>query len=117
MPTEYNKWENNVRRVKNEVDDVVRQWGGVAFRLRACSQSWFNYPCPVSEGVRIIRQAQLLLQKINELRETAPRFTEDKAGHGKYLMGVLDDCEEELRRVINEAYLVWNAQRVGDHAP
>jgi len=111
MPTEYDKWEDNVHKAKNEVDDVVRQWGGVAFRLRACLQS-YNYPCPVSEGVRIIRQAQLLLQRINELRKTAPRVTEDEANRVVYLMSVLDDCEAKLRRVINEAFLVWNAQRV-----
>jgi len=115
MPTEHDKWENNIHKAKNEVDDVVMQWGGVASRLRACSQPWYNYPCPVSEGIRIIRQAQLLLQKINELRETAPRVTKDKAKNIAYLMSVLDDCEERLRRVINEAFLVWNAQRVGDY--
>jgi hypothetical protein len=111
MPAEYDKWENNIHKTKNEVDDVISQWGGVASRLRACLQPWYNYPCPVSEGVRIIRQAQLLLQKINELRENAPRATKDKANRMVYLMSLLDDCEAKLRRVINEAYLVWNAQR------
>ncbi len=115
-PSEYDLWWNEVHRLRVEVDELVRDWNRVASILRACAQPLYQalhrMPCPTGEGARLINQARLLLQRINELREGAPRVGEDKKQHRAYLMGVLDDCEERLRRVINEAYLVQAVRRV-----
>jgi hypothetical protein len=114
-PGEYDLWWNEVHRLRVEVDALVRDWDRVSSILRICAQPLYQAlhrtPCPTGEGAWIINQAHLLLQRINELRENAPRVGEDKKQHRAYLMGVLDDCEERLRRIINEAYLVQVARR------
>ena len=114
-PSDYDLWWNETHQLRVEVDALVRDWDRVSSILRICAQplyqALYRAPCPTGEGAWVINQAHLLLQKINELRENAPRVGEDKKQHRAYLMSVLDDCEERLRRIINEAYLVQVARR------
>jgi len=117
VPGDYDLWWDRIHRLRVEVDRLAREWSRVSSILRICAQpvyqALYRAPCPTSEGAWLINQAHLLLQKINELREEGQtlRVGEDKAQHRAYLMDVLDDCEERLRRVINEAYLVQVARR------
>jgi hypothetical protein len=116
-PSKYDLWWNEVHRLRVEVDGLVREWGRVSSILRICAQptyrAIYRTPCPTSEGSWVINQAHLLMQRINELREVGQALGvgEDKKQHWAYLMGVLDECEERLRRVINEEYLVQMARR------
>jgi hypothetical protein len=117
-PSEYDLWWNEVHRLRVEVDDLVSEWSRVSSILRICAQPVYQAlyrPCPTGEGALIINQAHLLMQRINELREEgqALRVSEDRKQHRAYLMSVLDDCEERLRRIINEEYLVQLARRNG----
>jgi len=107
--TEYDKWRDEVHKTRLAVDDLLREWNLVAYRLRACSQPWFNHPyqpCPVSDAISIANRARRLLKRIGELKEWGVGLGVEQGRVGQYrgLLEVLEELDISLTRVINEAY-------------
>ena len=110
MPTgksEYDKWHDEVHKARIATNDLLREWSLVSFKLRACTQPWFNYPtCPVSEAIKIMNRARRLLKRVGELKEWGVGLDIEPGRVGQYrgLLEVLEELDISLTRVINEAY-------------
>ena len=112
MPTgksEYDKWRDEVHKAKIATDDLTREWNLVAYRLRACSQPWFNHPyqpCPVSDAISIANRARRLLKRVGELKGWGVGLDvePERLNHYRGLMARLEELDISLTRVINESY-------------
>jgi hypothetical protein len=112
MPTgksDYDKWCDEVHKAKIATDDLTREWNLVAYRLRACSQPWFNHPyqpCPVSDAISITNRARRLLKRVGELKEWGVGLDvePERLNHYRGLLEVLEELDISLTRVINESY-------------
>jgi len=92
--TEYDKWRDEVLRTRIATGDLLREWGLVSIRLRACSQPWFNYPtCPVSDAIKIANRARKLLKRVGELKAWSIRL-DIKPGRVEQYRELVEKLEE-----------------------